>query len=66
MPFELSSILDSNDPSLFEFQSRAAVIRAPLPLTPDQLRVKSDAATMRAFEPKVVARIKDLTTRLSR
>src|ERR1700684_4377815 len=38
MPFELSSILDSGDPSLFEFQSHAAVTRAPLPLTPDQLR----------------------------
>jgi putative YjhG/YagF family dehydratase len=38
MPFELSSILDSNNPSLFEFQSHASVTRAPLPLTPDQLR----------------------------
>src|SRR6202522_1926808 len=38
MPFELSSFLDSSDPSLFEFQSRAAISRAPLPLTPDQLR----------------------------
>jgi xylonate dehydratase len=38
MPFELSSILDSNDPSIFEFHSHAALTRAPLPLTPDQLR----------------------------
>ena len=38
MPFELSSILDSGDPSLFQFQSRAALTRAPLPLTADQLR----------------------------
>src|ERR1700721_4193792 len=38
MPFELSTILDSSDPSIFEFQSHAAVNRAPLPLTPDQLR----------------------------
>src|ERR1700733_15145235 len=38
MPFGLSSILDSNDRSLFEFPSRVAVNRAPLPLTPDQLR----------------------------
>jgi AraC-like DNA-binding protein len=34
--------------------------------TPDQLRMRSDAAVMRAFEPKVVSRIRDLTTRLSR
>ena len=34
--------------------------------TPDQLRASSVAATMRAFEPNVVARIKELTTRLSR
>src|SRR5271156_3362202 len=38
MPFELSSILDSGDPSLFQFQSRAALTRAPFPLTADQLR----------------------------
>jgi putative YjhG/YagF family dehydratase len=38
MPFELSSILDSSNPSLFEFPSRVPVIRAPLPLTADQLR----------------------------
>jgi xylonate dehydratase len=38
MPFGLSSILDSSNPSLFEFQSRVAVIREPLPLTPEQLR----------------------------
>jgi AraC-like DNA-binding protein len=41
-------------------------IKGATGLTPDQLRAKRDAATMRAFEPKVVARIKDLTTRLSR
>jgi AraC-like DNA-binding protein len=34
--------------------------------TPDQLRMSSDGAVMRAFEPKVVAKIKDVTTRLSR
>jgi putative YjhG/YagF family dehydratase len=38
MPFDLSSILDSNDPALFEFPSRVAVTRAPLPLAPNQLR----------------------------
>src|ERR1700729_1850531 len=38
MSFDLSSILDSRDPSLFEFPSRVTVIRPPLPLTPDQLR----------------------------
>src|SRR6201996_3601642 len=38
MPIELSSILDSDDPSLFQVHSRAAVNRAPLPLSPDQLR----------------------------
>src|SRR5580693_6922902 len=38
MPFELSSILDSSNPSLFEFPSRVPVVRPPLPLTSDQLR----------------------------
>src|SRR5580698_5505110 len=38
MSFELSSLLDSGNPALFEFPSRVPVIRAPLPLTPDQLR----------------------------
>jgi dihydroxyacid dehydratase/phosphogluconate dehydratase len=38
MSSDLASILDSNDPSIFEVRSRAEVNRAPLPLTPDQLR----------------------------
>jgi putative YjhG/YagF family dehydratase len=38
MPFDLQSILDSRDSSLFDFQSRAATNRPVLPLTADQLR----------------------------
>jgi hypothetical protein len=38
MSTELSSILDSGNRSLFEFPSRVALTRPPLPLTPDQLR----------------------------
>lgn len=38
MSFDLASILDSGDPSLFQVRSRAEVNRTPLPLTPDQLR----------------------------
>jgi putative YjhG/YagF family dehydratase len=38
MSFSLSSILDSNDASLFDFQSKTAVNRPALPLTADQLR----------------------------
>jgi putative YjhG/YagF family dehydratase len=38
MPIDLTSILDSKDPALFDVRSRAAVTRAPLPLSPDQLR----------------------------
>ena len=38
MAFDLSAILDSNDPAIFEFPSRVAVIRPPLPLAADQLR----------------------------
>lgn len=34
--------------------------------TPDQLRMSNDAAVMRAFEPKVVSKIREITTRLSR
>jgi AraC-like DNA-binding protein len=49
-----------------DVRSYRRFIRGATGLTPDQLRVKSDAAAMRAFEPKVVARIKGLTTLLSR
>ncbi len=49
-----------------DVRSYRRFIKGATGLTPDQLRAKSDIATMRAFEPKVVARIKDLTTRLSR
>jgi hypothetical protein len=40
-------------------------IKGATGLTPDQLRVQSDATIMRAFEPQVVARIRDITTGLS-
>jgi AraC-like DNA-binding protein len=49
-----------------DVRSYRRFIRGATGLTPDQLRVKSDAAAMRSFEPKVIARIKDLTIRLSR
>jgi AraC-like DNA-binding protein len=49
-----------------DVRSYRRFIKGATGLTPDQLRAKSNAATMRALEPKVVARIKDLTTRLSR
>jgi AraC-like DNA-binding protein len=48
-----------------DVRSYRRFVKGATGLTPDQLRMRSDAATMRAFEPKVVARIKDLTTRLS-
>lgn len=49
-----------------DVRSYRRFIKGATGLTPDQLRIRSDAAAMRALEPKVVARIKDLTTRLSR
>lgn len=38
MPTELSKILDSNDPALFDVRSRVAPNRKPLPVAPEQLR----------------------------
>lgn len=49
-----------------DVRSYRRFIKGATGLTPDQLRTRSDAAAMRGFEPRVVARIKDLTTRLSR
>jgi AraC-like DNA-binding protein len=49
-----------------DVRSYRRFIKGATGLTPDQLRAQSDGAVMLAFEPRIVARIKDLTMRLSR
>ncbi len=49
-----------------DVRSYRRFVKGATGLTPDQLRMKSDAAKMRGLEPKVVARIRDLAIRISR
>lgn len=49
-----------------DVRSYRRFIKGATGLTPDQLRADSDAASMRALEPEVVARVKEVANRLSR
>jgi AraC-like DNA-binding protein len=49
-----------------DVRSYRRFIKGVTGVTPDQLRAQADATAMRALEPEVVARIKDVTTHLSR
>lgn len=49
-----------------DVRSYRRFIKGATGLTPDQLRANRVAGTMRAFEPSVIARIEEISTRLSR
>jgi AraC-like DNA-binding protein len=49
-----------------DVRSYRRFIKGATGLTPDQLRANSAVATMRALEPEIIDRIKEIATRLSR